>query len=152
MLEALAGSSLGRNWSLFQLRHCDTKMPLEVDEAAFAKEGYLKPDYVQVGEANIASIILRMKVAVISKQVSDRAFSIQNVSFSTVLELDRELNKLEQSFPPHLRLGFENNQLVFAPNISRITRMRAYMLNIALLQEYVRLCVITFSLLVPGRC
>lgn len=139
MLEALAGSSLGKTWSLFQLKHCDAKLPLEVDEAAFTPDGYLRPDYEPKGEINMSSILLRMKIAQASKQISEKAFSIQNVSFSTVLELDRELHKLEDSFPPHYRLDFQNNQLVYPPGIKKLTRLRSVMVNVALLQEYIRL-------------
>lgn len=89
----------------------------------------------------MVSILLRMHIAVLSKRISEKAFSIQSVSFSTVLELDRELHKLEDSFPPQYRLDFADGRLVTPPGLSRLARLRSLMTNIGLLQEYTRLQV-----------
>lgn len=139
MLETHAGSSLGKTWSLFQLKRSDTKLPLEVSEKAWLSGGYLRPDFEESDEPDMTSIILRMRIAIVSKQISERAFSIEDVSFSTVLELDRELHQLEDSFPDHYKIDFENNALEMQPDISRLARLRAQMVNVGLLQEYMRL-------------
>lgn len=141
MLETQAGSSLGKTWSLFQLQHCDTKLPMEKNEEAFLSNGYLREDFEQTEESIMTSILLRMRTSITSKHISERAFSIQDVSFSTVLELDRELRKLEDSFPAHYKLDFENKELKTAPGLSRLARLKTCMVNVGLLQEYIRLYV-----------
>jgi hypothetical protein len=142
MLETHAGSSLGKTWSLFQLRKSDTKLPANVSEQAYLPNGYLRPDYVEKAEPDMLSIILRMRIAIVSKQISERAFSMEDVSFSTVLELDRELHQLEDSFPSHYKIDFEDGKLKMEPNIGRLARLRAFMVNVGLLQEYMRLYVL----------
>lgn len=125
--------------SLFQLKQCDAKLPLEIDEKAFTNEGYLRPDFIATEEVIMTSVLLRMRIAIASRTISERAFGIEPVSFSTVLELDRELHKIENSFPAVYRVGLEKGMLVVSPGISRLGRIRALMVNIALLQEYIRL-------------
>ena len=111
MLETHAGASLGKTWSLFQLKRADAKLPANVSEQAYLPGGYLRPDFEEKEETDMVSILLRMRIAIVSKRISERAFSIEDVSFSTVLELDRELHQLEDSFPSHFKIDFENGKL-----------------------------------------
>lgn len=65
-------------------------------------------------ETVMTSLIIRMKIGIIAKRISDRAFGIRAVSYATVMELDRELRKLERELPPHYQLRYDEPSGTFA--------------------------------------
>lgn len=65
-------------------------------------------------ETVMTSLIIRMKIGIIAKRISDRAFGIKAVSYATVMELDRELRKLERELPPQYQLKYDEPSGTFA--------------------------------------
>ncbi|KAH8929187.1 hypothetical protein BT69DRAFT_1346015 [Atractiella rhizophila] len=140
-MDVYASSALGRRWSLFNLDTIDTKFPQDLEDDELTTTGI--NHNVSLSNADnrtMTSLIIRMKIAVIAKKITDKAFGIKPVSYSTVLQLDSELSEIE--LPPIYRLAWDGVEIRDQPALTgeaQILALRRYMIHLSLAQERLRL-------------
>ncbi|KAK4056927.1 hypothetical protein OIO90_002177 [Microbotryomycetes sp. JL221] len=140
----LSSASLGRTWSVFDLNNVDCRLPLDchdheiLDQAT--AEAAVASRRRKFEETPMTSLLLRAKLAVMAKKINDKAFGIHPCSYSTVLELDRDLKEFEDSIPSRYQLRLDSVGALVRPSAHvTVTEMRACMLHISLCTEFIRI-------------
>ncbi|KAM0787567.1 hypothetical protein ACM66B_003637 [Microbotryomycetes sp. NB124-2] len=140
----LSSASLGRTWAVFDLNHVDCKLPLdchdhEIFDQATA-EAAVASRKRKFEETPMTSLLLRAKLAVMAKKINDKAFGIHPCSYSTVLELDKDLKEFEDSIPSRYQLRLDSVGALVrrSPHVT-VTEMRACMLHISICTEFIRI-------------
>ncbi|KAK4051192.1 hypothetical protein OIV83_003014 [Microbotryomycetes sp. JL201] len=140
----LSSASLGRTWAVFDLNHVDCKLPLDChDHEIFDQEtaeAAVASRKRKFEETPMTSLLLRAKLAVMAKKINDKAFGIHPCSYSTVLELDRDLKEFEDSIPSRYQLRLDSVGALVrrSPHVT-VTEMRACMLHISICTEFIRI-------------
>ncbi|GAA5902613.1 hypothetical protein JCM6882_009333 [Rhodosporidiobolus microsporus] len=92
VLEVLLTSILGRRYSLLHTRTSTTRLPLDIHDAQLNEDSS-----TPTGEqTHMSSLLVWMRFAQLSEQITDEVFGIAPISYSRVLEIDRQLRRFQQ--------------------------------------------------------
>ncbi|GAA5887923.1 hypothetical protein JCM6882_000803 [Rhodosporidiobolus microsporus] len=119
-------SVMGRRFTLLHVRDCDTKFPLDISDDQLAEESPQPTGK----EGHMTALIVRMKFAKLTEQITEEVFGIHAVTYTRILELDDAIRNLEKELPAVYQLGASSDPL---------TASKALIVNLALLQEILRL-------------
>ncbi|GAA5871557.1 hypothetical protein JCM8547_001371 [Rhodosporidiobolus lusitaniae] len=127
MKDAEVASVMGRRFTLLHIRDTDTKLPLDLDDRQLDEPN---PRVDEGRETIMSTLLVRMKVAMFTEQVTEEVFGIHPVPYSRILALDRQLNDLEKEMPEMFKWG-ASDDLVQA--------VKSLILILDFLQERMRL-------------
>ncbi|KAK4698506.1 hypothetical protein P7C70_g7768, partial [Phenoliferia sp. Uapishka_3] len=128
--DQFASTVTGRRFTMLHLRDIDTRVPLDIPDE---KMGLL--DYSGHVETDMTSLICRIRIAQLAEKISDDCFGIQAVSYSTVCELDRQVNELEASMPTIYKYEQPRSHDLRQP----IPTLRTFMIQLGFCSEKLRL-------------
>ncbi|KAM0747303.1 hypothetical protein T439DRAFT_98465 [Meredithblackwellia eburnea MCA 4105] len=144
---------VGRTWSHFDLEKIDCKYPLDCHDdelylgekeatklsEARAKRHLTEEDFDYTA---LTALLIKTKIAVVMKKCCDAVFAVRTVPYSKVLELNKELDEIEASFPLAYQFPVNEKGDIAATSFAigvPVSERHGGMLHIALASVYVRL-------------
>ncbi|GAA6000040.1 hypothetical protein JCM10207_006025 [Rhodosporidiobolus poonsookiae] len=127
--DAEIASVMGRRFTLLHARDCNVKVPLDLHDHQ------LREDNPQVTgeETYMTALLARFEFSKLVDQITDEVFGVKPVSYSRVLEFDRQIFTLQAKIPEMYKLS----TLGGSADIG--TTSKALILDLALRQEVLRL-------------
>ncbi|GAA5887983.1 hypothetical protein JCM6882_000825 [Rhodosporidiobolus microsporus] len=122
---------LGRRFTTLHMSTSSTRLPLDLlDEQLEPTEGDAASDRSKHGESRMGFLLLRLRLAQLSEQITLEVFGRRPITYSRILELDSKLRQHQQNLPLQFRLGASTDPLVVG---------RAALIELSILEELQRI-------------
>ncbi|KAL8281318.1 hypothetical protein RQP46_006352 [Phenoliferia psychrophenolica] len=131
LVEHSTSSATGKTLTFLPSSRIDTKLPLDVPDERMGALGVNSSQ-----ETVMTALIFRIQIAQLAERITDVAFGIKSVAYSSILELDHQLDMLEAAVPAFYKLDQASGPDAYQ---NLVRNLRTYMIYLAIYQERLRL-------------
>ncbi|KAM0752848.1 hypothetical protein T439DRAFT_323462 [Meredithblackwellia eburnea MCA 4105] len=129
--DQFSSTTTGRRYNMLHLRDIDTKLPKDV-----ADEKMGEPEPSVPSETDMTSLICRIRIAQLAERISEEAFGIKPISYSTIRDLDQQVNDLEEDMPPLYQF---NHATTTDTRLHPLRCLKIFMIKLGFCQERLRI-------------